>query len=129
VFVRDSASLLNKSISVYVEALKRQQAEQKEVEQSPVKEVQNARGEIAETPNSPLAEAPDRQTAKSPSSRVAKRRSVRHGIDLYKDQLVALTRIQFALWRRDDRKPTLRELILAALDEYIQKMKAELREK
>lgn len=84
---------------------------------------------IAESPNGENAETPDRPTAKSPNSRTPKRRSVRHGIDIYKDQLVSLNKLQFALWRRDDRKPTMRELILTALDEFIERKRQELQEK
>ncbi len=83
----------------------------------------------AETPDGESAQAPERRSAKTPNSRNAKRRSVRQGIDIYKDQLVSLSKLQFALWRRDDRKPTLRELVLTALDEYIERQKQILQEK
>jgi hypothetical protein len=67
-----------------------------------------------------------RQTSKTTTRQTSKRRVVHHGIDVYRDQILMLNKIQFALWRRDDKKPTLRELFIMALDHFIEKMKAEL---
>jgi hypothetical protein len=86
---------------------------------------------IAQSPDVQIAEKPKRRTSKSPNRPIAgraNRRFTRQGIDIYRDQLQALNKLQFALWRRDDRKPTMRELILTAIDQYIEKMKKELDE-
>ena len=68
----------------------------------------------------------DRQPSKHLRRQAPKARIVHQGIDIRKDQADWLKRIQFALWRRDDRKPTLRDQMLHALDLYIEKMRAEL---
>jgi hypothetical protein len=81
------------------------------------------------SPSGEIVESPDRQVAKSPNRRLLKRRVVHRGMDVYLDQLQSLDKLRYALWRRDDRKPTMRELILAAIDEYIERQKEELSEK
>ncbi|MBX3083955.1 MAG: hypothetical protein KF716_20130 [Anaerolineae bacterium] len=92
-------------------------------------EVKNGERQNDNSPSGDFAESPDRQVAKSPNRRLSKRRVVHRGMDVYLDQLQALDKLRFALWRRDDRKPTMRELILAAIDEFIERQKEELNEK
>lgn len=118
----------NKAISVYSVALKRQQEEQGD-DASNVRNIEKVDSQVAKSPVGEIAKSPSRQLAKSPDSQKSRRRIVRHGFDLYKDQLLSLSKIQFALWRRDEKKPTIRELMLSAIDNYIEKMKSELGEK
>jgi hypothetical protein len=85
--------------------------------------------QFATSPSGEIARTPSSQVAKSPNRKTQKRQVLHRGMDIYRDQLQSLSKIQFALWRRDDRKPSIRELVLLAIDNYIEKTKGELGEK
>jgi len=78
-------------------------------------------GQEAERPEGRKAKRPTGQQAVRSGGRSLKRVVKRHGFDVYHDQVMSLNKIQFEMYTRYGKKPSIGELVRPALDELISK--------
>ena len=72
-----------------------------------------------ERPKDRKVSRPKGQMAARPGGRKSKRVVKRHGFDVYQDQIMALNKVQFELYNRRGKKPSIGELVRPALDRLI----------
>jgi hypothetical protein len=98
-------------------------------EKSPVEKPANRPvGQVAERPQGRTVKRPAGQKASRPNGRSSKRIVKRHGFDIYHDQIVSLNKIQFEMYLRYGKKPSIGELVRPALDDIIRTKLKDLEE-
>lgn len=91
-----------------------------------IAEEKRPRGQKAERSGGRVTTSPIGRSASRPEGQKPKREIKRHGFDVYRDQIVGLNTVQFEIYRRQGKKPSIGELVRPALDELIAKRKKEL---
>lgn len=95
----------NKAVSAYFEAMKRKDEEQEKGEKKLLTSEAKENAKKVSNSTSVETDRPTKRQVSKPTGRHSPRGKISHsGVDLYPDQRKMLTRIQFALWRRDDVK-------------------------
>jgi hypothetical protein len=67
------------------------------------------------------------RTNETTNERLNDRTKIRHSFDVFRDQLLSLTEIQAAVFRQTGQKPKIGELVQQAIDEFIQRHRADER--